>query len=568
MMLAFPILPAAALVLAAACSPSSTSDSPDCPGGDDMMEPSVPPEVDGRLAINELMVSNVLTAVDEEGFAADWIELYNPGNVDVSLTGYGVTNDLREPRKHVIGAGVTVPAGGYLELWLDQQPERGTTHLCLEAEKDGGELGLARPDGSYIDRIAYGAQATDFSAARVPDGSDSWQIEWHASPGAPNPEGDGEPVGLEDTSSPPEEVPAAGDLTEYILEYDTIHELELVVEPEHAASLESDPRTYVPGHMVFDGRRYGPVGVRLKGQNSFLPFSQKPSLRLNINEYAHGARFFGLKDMTLNNMAEDFSMMHERLAYRVARDFDVPASRANHIVLTVNGEHYGLYTQIESMKEKLIGRWFEDPTGPLYDGLDVDFVEELINNYELQDGPDDRTLLFAVAEALRNPDPDAAIDAARAGIDLDQFLRFWAMTSVVGQFDSMPYSDPGDDYFVYADPGTGKLFFLPWGMDETFYSAELDVTEISSVLARTCKESPACFQAYADACWRLLDQLETMNWEAEHARIKEQIAPHVTADTRKPYTNAMVVEFQGQMGFFISDRRFWLEQMLPPPSGR
>lgn len=527
----------------------------------------VPPETDGRLVINELMAKNVLTAVDEEGFAGDWIELYNPADVDIPLAGYGVTDDLGRPTKHVIDEGVTVPAGGHLQLWLDDQPERGANHLCIQLAQEGGEIGLARPDGTFIDRVVYGEQAADFSAAREPDGSDSWRIEWHASPGEPNPDGDGQPVGLEDMGAPPEEVPAAGDLTELILGYDVMPELELIVEPEHAASLESAPRVYVPGHLVFDGRQYGPIGVRLKGQNSFLPFSEKPSLRLNINEYAHGARFFGLKDMTLNNMAEDFSMMHERMAYRVARDFDIPASRANHALLTVNGQFYGLYTQIESMKESLLARWFENPEGPLYDAPDVDFVEEFIPGYELQDGPEDRTLLFNLAEALKTTNPDAAIEAARASANMSQFVRFWAMTSMVAQFDSMPYSDPGDDYFVYADPGSGKLWFLPWGMDETFYSAALDVTEVTSVLAQTCKESPACFQAYADACWELLDQLEAMDWEAERARIAEQIAPYITQDQRKPYDNAMVLEYQNQMRFFVTERRMWLSQMLPPPSG-
>src|SRR4051794_9754092 len=39
--------------------------------------PSVPPEIDGQLVINELMASNALTAKDETGAARSWIELLN-----------------------------------------------------------------------------------------------------------------------------------------------------------------------------------------------------------------------------------------------------------------------------------------------------------------------------------------------------------------------------------------------------------------------------------------------------------------------------------------------------------
>ena len=77
--------------------------------------------------------------------------------------------------------------------------------------------------------------------------------------------------------------------------------------------------------------------------------------------------------------------------------------------------------------------------------------------------------------------------AAAAYADVDQFTRFWAMCAVVGQLDSFPYSNPGDDYFAYANPATGRLAFMPWGIDESFYAGDIDVSVIHSVLAVQCK---------------------------------------------------------------------------------
>jgi hypothetical protein len=261
-------------------------------------------------------------------------------------------------------------------------------------------------------------------------------------------------------------------------------------------------------------------------------------------------------------MSGDLSMMHERLAYWIMRHAGVPASRANHLRLTVNGQNYGLYTNLETVKRKMIGRWFSDDTGSLFEATDVDFVSNLIPGYELESGPDDRSRLLGVASALTMASADAAISAASQHADLAAFRRFWATCSVIGQFDSFPYSVPGDDYFVYADPTSGRLAFLPWGMDETFYSGSIDVTAVHSVLARRCKESPACWNAYKQQVMAVQTLTETLDLAGERVRVIQQIAPYVAADTRKPYSDEQVAQSQADLYWFIHERRSNLSTML------
>ena len=67
--------------------------------------PMVGPEVDGKLVINEVMAINALSGTDATGAAGDWLEIYNPTAVDISLQNYAVTDDLMAPRKHIIGGG-------------------------------------------------------------------------------------------------------------------------------------------------------------------------------------------------------------------------------------------------------------------------------------------------------------------------------------------------------------------------------------------------------------------------------------------------------------------------------
>jgi hypothetical protein len=347
---------------------------------------------------------------------------------------------------------------------------------------------------------------------------------------------------------------------------DALPTIDLRLAPDALASLEAQPREYVEAYLVHGGVEYGPVGVRLKGSNSFLPIEQKPSLKLNINYYVPGATMWGFKDLTLNNMSSDTSMMHERLAYQVAREAGVPASRANHASLTINGEPYGLYTVLEPVKPRMLGEWFADNTGALFEGNDADFVRHLLGNFEHKSGPDDRRALEGLAAALTRADADAALAEAAAFVDLDQFRLYWALMSVIGHFDGFPYSDPGDDFYLYADPGSGRLSFIPWGMDETFLSAELDPTITRSVLARTCRRAASCFQAYVDQVWDVLALTEAMDLAAERARVVEQIAPLIEADERRPYDDAAVAEGQLQMYYFIRHRRETLGAMMPPAS--
>ena len=51
--------------------------------------------------------------------------------------------------------------------------------------------------------------------------------------------------------------------------------------------------------------------------------------------------------------------------------------------------------------------------------------------------------------------------------DLDAFVRFWAVESLVWHRDG--YSGNANNFFIYADPSDGGRFHIfPWGADGTF----------------------------------------------------------------------------------------------------
>lgn len=564
-----------AAVLLVGCTPTENRQAPDAqtpdaqtPDAGVILPECTPSAMSADLRINEFMAKNAVTIHDAEDLAADWLEIYNMSGSDVSLCGWKLRTKGETEASYEF-VDLNVPAMGHTLIWLvGSRPITLAEQAPLKMRAEGGEIALLSPTGVETDKIAFGPQVADFSAARISDGNELWGLAWHPSPGAANID-----LGLDGVfqETVPNQIPSTEGLTDLVLGYDEFPQIAIRIEAADVDSLRTDYRTYVPAYLTFKGREYGPVGLRLKGKNSFEPIDDKPSLRINIDEFVSPAKFFGLDDMTLNNMHSDFSMMHERLGYRIARELMVPASRSNHTLVTLNGEPYGLYANVETVKRHFLEGWFADSTGPLYEVDKRDFIPTDIASFEHETGPDDRTLLMQLAVALQNPDAAQAIADASEFVDMDAFARFWAMCAVIGQFDSFPYGGPPDDAFVYADPTSNKLHFIPWGMDETFQSGQLDVFEapedgFRSVLADTCLAVPSCKQKIVDQIWAALDIVEAFDWASERIRIIDEMSPYMLADDNKDYDNAEVTEFQTNLYWFIKNREFNLSNMLPPKS--
>lgn len=531
----------------------------------------VDPSVDAQLSINEIMADNVLTTKDDKGAPSPWFELYNPTAQDIPIGGYGITDDFAAPKKSVLPAGTVVPAGGFLVLWADGNPAAGPAHVSVLLSPQGGALGLARPDGTFIDRLTYGAQVTDMSAAREPDGSTNWvPAEWTVSPGTANPTGTGQPLAAQTDADPPEAVAAAGDQSDRVLGYDLIPQFGLQIADADIASLRSSPSTWVPATLVYQGRSYGPVGVNLKGTASFMTIDQKPGFRVNINKFTKGAKFFGLKEFLLNNMATDPSMIHERLAYWIARQMGgVPASRCNHSWVTLNGQALGLYATVEEPRSQLMAYYFPDPSGGVFTINYADFQPQYLANFQYDDGSADTTLITNTMTALAMQPADAAIAAAAQSVNLQEFTRFWAIVVLTGKWGGWPYAatnEPaGANAELYADPATKQISFIPTGINDALSTADYDfVNQVKSVLARDCAATPSCYQQFASQLMEIDAKATQLGWKAELDRVVAQIAPYVPMDSKKPYSDADVAMYQTQAGYFITGRDAYIQKYLMP----
>ncbi len=146
------------------------------------------------IFINEWMADNSHTLANPYGSAPDdWFELYNPGTNSVDLGGYYLTGTLTNKTKFHIptGARYVVPANGFLVVWADNNNSQNSTnrpelHVNFALKKSGEAIGIFAADGTTIDAVTFGAQSTDVSEGRFPDGAANRFFMPTPTPGAAN----------------------------------------------------------------------------------------------------------------------------------------------------------------------------------------------------------------------------------------------------------------------------------------------------------------------------------------------------------------------------------------------
>lgn len=144
-----------------------------------------------NLVINEILASNVTNLADPDGVDEydDWIEIYNAGSTPVDM-GRFYFSDSEDPFDDRIPGDdpdkTTIQPGGFLLFWADSDTEQGANHLKFRLSIDGETLSLYYKDGRLIDSHTFGAQTSDVSEGRSPDGADTWIKFNSPTPGASN----------------------------------------------------------------------------------------------------------------------------------------------------------------------------------------------------------------------------------------------------------------------------------------------------------------------------------------------------------------------------------------------
>lgn len=134
------------------------------------------------LRINEVMVQNTASVVDEYGQHTAWIELFNCNFAPLNISSIYLTTDRTNPKMYPVPLGDLKTIMGKRQsvlFWADNTPDRGTFHtsFVLTPGQDNW-IGIFDADGkTLIDEVTIPASlGADQSYARSEDGSGDWEV--------------------------------------------------------------------------------------------------------------------------------------------------------------------------------------------------------------------------------------------------------------------------------------------------------------------------------------------------------------------------------------------------------
>jgi hypothetical protein len=323
--------------------------------------------------------------------------------------------------------------------------------------------------------------------------------------------------------------------------------------------------------FVYDGQEYPGVMIRLKGNTSWdqaLAFDDDPKMQfvLAFNEVDPEGRFFGVRKVDLDMPRTDASFLRQRLALSYLRDVGIPAQCANNARLYLNGEMYGLFTNLERIDKEYIQRWFPDADdGDLWKGGRILKTNEEHPDYTHYD-------IFWNDESTDL----AALDAIT---DLETSVTEWATEAMIPHADGYYQGRP--NYYLYDHPTQGFMWMV------TDLDSGLDYTQIEGKdPARNDPMFPQTLfvpipvldndrQHYTlvldDETWRdyfvdrLAEAYEAYDVDALSARVEAwqvQIQNAVASDPRKPFgddQHAIAIE---SLSSFPAKRKDYMAEWL------
>ena len=240
---------------------------------------------------------------------------------------------------------------------------------------------------------------------------------------------------------------------------------------------------YVHADLEIEGHRFKDVGVRYKGNGTFLESrgSLKRSLKVDLGKYIDHPRLGGARILNLHNCVTDASWMNEVLSYRLYRDAGIPAPRTAYarVYVTVPGkfdrQYFGLYSLVENVDKYFAERTFGTKRGAIFKPVTPALFADLgadwsqyKQTYDPKTALSNKQMQRVMGLCRLVTDADDPQFAARLGdyLDLPEFARFMAIMVWLSDLDGI--LGPGQNLFLHLHPKSQLFTFIPWDQDHSF----------------------------------------------------------------------------------------------------
>ena len=257
---------------------------------------------------------------------------------------------------------------------------------------------------------------------------------------------------------------------------------------------DSEDPMWVPGDIIYNGKKWYRAGVRFKGNSSLVSTWSRGLLKLSFkldfdefeDEYPQidNQRFYGFKQLSLKNNFEDRSFLREKVAGEIFYEAGLVSAHTSFCEVYVDhgegSQYFGLYTIVEEMDDTVIKNQFSESNGNLYkpEGAGASFRKGSFNkdhftkdtNEDDSDWTDIENLFTVLHSELRTNSPSdwqAKLDSI---FDTQNFLKYLAYNTVLQNWDT--YGRMTHNYFLYNNPETKKLTWIPWDNNEALQTGK------------------------------------------------------------------------------------------------
>jgi spore coat protein H len=252
---------------------------------------------------------------------------------------------------------------------------------------------------------------------------------------------------------------------------------------------------WVSCDLFYRKKQWYKVGIRVKGnsslQSTYSSGIRKFSFKLDFDQFedtypqVKDQRFYGFKQLNLNNNFDDKSLMREKVAGDLFREFGIPAAKSAYYEIYINyqgeSQYFGLYTVVEEVDNTVIKTQFANGDGNLYkpEGNAASFALGKYNttdfykktNESTSDWTDVKALYDALHSELRSADAKAWRVLLESKLNMDLYIRWLAANTLMQNWDT--YGKMTHNYYLYNDPSTSKLVWIPWDNNEALQEGKM-----------------------------------------------------------------------------------------------
>lgn len=215
--------------------------------------------------------------------------------------------------------------------------------------------------------------------------------------------------------------------------------------------------------VKINGVQFDSAGVKYKGNSSYNPNNQKNPLHIELDHFKN-QDYLGYKDIKLSNGYNEPSFVREVMLYSIFQNY-AEASRANFAQVYINGQYFGVYTNVEAVTKTFLDDRFysNDNTFVFADngGCDLRYKNNdstmyytpytMKSDYGWAD-------LMHLCDSLKNN-----INGIENILDVDRTLWLHAYTNSMVILDSY-LGNSKHNYYIYEDHN-GRFNPIIWDLN-------------------------------------------------------------------------------------------------------